>query len=220
MKMKDLSRVDFPREKLAKYGLDKLAGYELLAIILGSGTKGFNVLQLAKRILAKVGKDRTAITLGKLQDIKGLGSAKASQVLAVFELGRRLVDGSRPEIFSSQDIWRLSVDIRESQKEHFFVFYLSARHHLIERRIISIGTLNESLVHPREVFEPAVSLHAASLILAHNPPSGDLRASDADIVITKRLIDSGEMLGIPVEDHIIVGEKGFLSLKQEGLLRS
>src|SRR3989344_6551633 len=168
MRIKDLPKIEMPRERLEKYGANKLADYELLAILLGSGIVGLNVLQLSKKILKDVrniGIDK--ISFDDLLKIKGLGKAKASQVLAAIGLAKRL-NSEQPEILSAQDIWKLCADFRESKKEHFAAFYLDTQSKLIERQIISIGTLSVSLVHPREVFEPAVRLSAASIIVAHN----------------------------------------------------
>jgi DNA repair protein RadC len=219
MKLKDISKVELPREKLEKYGAHKLANHELLAILLGSGIKGLNVLELSKKILNvanKIGLEK--ITLKDLLEIKGLGKAKTSQIIAVLELGKRLNTEIKPKILSALDIWKLCADTRGSKKEHFVVFYLDTQSFLIERQVISIGTLNTSLVHPREVFEPALVFNAASIIVAHNHPSGKLDPSQADLVVTKRLRESGEILGISLNDHIIINNKDFLSFKQKGLI--
>jgi DNA repair protein RadC len=219
MKIKDLAKVDRPREKLEKYGSDKLTNPELLAVLLGSGIKGLNVIELSKKIvkmIERTGADK--ISLENLLKEKGLGKAKALQVIAALEFGKRLNSGQKPEILSAEDVWKLSTDIRNSKKEHFLAFYLDAQNKLIERQIISIGTLNASLVHPREVFEPAITLHAASIIVAHNHPSGDIKPSDDDLAITKRLIEAGKILGIELVDHIIFSESGFLSLRDKNLI--
>ncbi|MEI8104179.1 MAG: DNA repair protein RadC, partial [Candidatus Moraniibacteriota bacterium] len=196
-RIKGVHRVELPREKLEKYGVAKLADYELLAIILGSGIKGLNVINLSKRVLKKIRTDGVGnMTFAKLLDERGLGKAKVSQIIAFFELGKRLQSERNPEIFSAEDVWKLCVDIRNSKKEHFVAFYVDTQSRLIEKQIISIGTLDSSLVHPREVFEPAISLHAASVIIAHNHPSGNLEPSMEDVEITKRLIHAGKILGI------------------------
>lgn len=217
MKIKDLPKIDLPREKLQKYGVNKLTDFELLAILLGSGIKGLNVLQLSKKILViirKIGLNK--ITLEDLLKIKGLGKAKASQILSAVEIGGRL--NKKQEILSSKDVWNLCIDIRDSKKEHFIAFYLNVQNCLIERQIISVGTLNSSLVHPREVFEPAVRLSAASIIIAHNHPSGSRDASDEDLVITKKLVEAGKILGIEIVDHVIVVKNSYMSFKGGGLL--
>ncbi|MFA6608510.1 MAG: DNA repair protein RadC [Candidatus Paceibacterota bacterium] len=219
MKLKSLAKVDLPREKLQKYGVNKLQDHELLALLLGSGIKDLNVLQLSKKILTiitKLGADK--ITLENLLEIKGLGQAKASQIIAVIELGKRLHTNRSPEVLSAQDIWNLCADFRESKKEHFVAFYLDTQSRLIERQIISIGTLNNSLVHPREVFEPAIKLSAASVIIAHNHPSGSLEPSKEDKKVTERLKQSGELLGIEIIDHVILSKSGYLSFKHKNLL--
>jgi len=215
-KIKDLPKLDMPREKLRRYGVQKLADHELLALLLGSGIKGLNVLELSRKILQtirKIGIEK--ISFKNLESIKGLGSAKAGQLIAVLELTRRLKNTEKVEILSPKEIWKLCSDIRDSKKEHFLTFYLDTQQRLIERRIISIGTLSASLVHPREVFEPGVTLSAASIIVAHNHPSGSLEASEEDIQVTKRLIEAGELLGIPLVDHVIVTENSFKSFIKE-----
>lgn len=218
MKIKSLPKIDLPREKLQKYGVGKLADYELLAILLGSGVEGMNVLQLSKKILqtiSKIGKEK--ITLDDLLKIKGLGNAKSAQIIAVIELTNRL-NLDTPELLSAEDVWKFCADIRDSKKEHFVAFYLDTQNRLIERQIISIGTLNASLVHPREVFEPAVALHAASIIVAHNHPSGDIEPSHEDRDVTKRLAESGKILGIELADHVIVTKSAHFSFQQKSLL--
>lgn len=214
MKIKDLPKVDMPREKLEKYGTEKMLDHELLAILLGSGIKGLNVLELSKKILSvitKVGVDK--ISLEDLLQVKGLGKAKASEIISCFELGRRILKGKKTVILlSPKDVWERMEDVRSSKKEHFVVFYLDSRSQEIQREVISIGTLNESLVHPREVFEPAIKNSTASIILSHNHPSGDTEPSEADIEITKKLIHAGKILDINIVDHVIVTSKSFLSI--------
>jgi len=219
MKIKDLPKIDRPREKLEKYGVKKLTEFELLAILLGSGIKGLNVIQLSKKILDTIQKiGIKKITLEDLLKIKGLGKAKASQILATVELGRRLRADKRREILSAEDVWNLCADIRDSKKEHFAAFYIDTQNCLIERQIISIGTLNASLVHPREVFEPAVRLSASSVILVHNHPSGNCESSQDDVEITKRLTEAGKILGMEIADHVIVAKDKFLSFKERNLI--
>lgn len=202
-----------PREKLEKYGVKKLADFELLAIILGSGIEGLNVIQLSKKILniiQKIGKNK--ITLEELLKIKGLGKAKASQILANIELGQRLQMDKKQKILSAEDVWKLCADIRDSKKEHFIAFYIDTQNCLIERQIISIGTLNASLVHPREIFEPAIKHSAASIIVAHNHPSGSVEPSDDDMEITKRLKEAGKILGIEILDHVIIVKDKYIKI--------
>jgi DNA repair protein RadC len=220
VKIKDLQKVDLPREKLAKYGSEKLKDYELLALLLGSGIKGLNVLELSKKILETIKKiGIKKVILSDLLKIKGLGKAKASQISAVLELGKRLnIDNKAEEILSAGDVWNFCADIRAMQREHFIAIYLDTQNRVIERQTISIGTLNSSLVHPREVFEPAVKLSAASVIVAHNHPSGELEPSGEDREVTKRLIQAGKVLGVDLVDHIILTKKEFYSFQQHNLL--
>lgn len=215
-RIKDIPKVDMPREKLEKYGSKKLGDDELLAILLGSGIKGLNVLQLSKKVLKliqKIGIEK--ITVEDLLEEKGLGKAKALQVIALIELGSRLNSKERPEILSPKDIWKLCTDFRESKKEHFVAFYLDTQGRVIERQIISIGTLDTSLVHPREVFEPAITLHAASVIVAHNHPSGSLEASTEDRDITHQLAEAGKILDIRLMDHVVITSEGWKTIDME-----
>ncbi|MFZ3099960.1 MAG: DNA repair protein RadC [Minisyncoccales bacterium] len=219
MKIKDLAKVDRPREKLEKYGPEKLATAELLAVLLGSGIKGLNVVELSRKIVKLIAKNGTEkIRLEDLLKEKGLGKAKALQIIAALEFGKRMYPDKKPEILTPEDVWKLCGDFRGSKKEHFAAFYLDTQNKLIERQIISIGTLNASLVHPREVFEPAIALHAASVIVCHNHPSGDADPSSDDLAITKRLAEAGKILGIGLTDHIISTANEFASFKNKGLV--
>ncbi|MEO8637668.1 MAG: DNA repair protein RadC [Candidatus Taylorbacteria bacterium] len=211
-KIKDIPKFDRPREKLEKYGSGKLSDAELLAILLRTGTRDLNVLKLAHKILQKFEKEKFVnITIDELKTIHGLGPVKACEIIACFELGKRMLKGKKSSILlSSKDVWERMEDIRGSKKEHFVVFYLDSRNQEIQREIISVGTLNESLVHPREVFEGAIKNNASSIIIAHNHPSGDLGPSEADIEITKKLIHAGKILDIKVADHVIVSSSSFM----------
>lgn len=210
MKLTELKKTELPREKMEKYGAKRLSNFELIAIILGSGIKGCNVLELARKI-EKLIKQKSVnnVTLEDLQKIRGLGKTKATQVLAVISLIDRLGSERSVEMMSVKDAWNLCADFRSSKKEHTVAFYLDTQQRLIERRIISVGTLDTSLLHPREVFEPALQLSAAGVVLAHNHPSGNLEPSDEDIAITKRVAEAGDLLGITLIDHIIVSDKDF-----------
>ena len=221
MKIKDLPKVDRPREKLQKYGPEKLSDEELLAIILRTGRKGANAVQLARSALAvNDGKLRDA-SLQDIMKVSGLGTAKASEVIACMELGRRLfADKKHALLLSPEDVWRELADLRDHKKEHFVIFFLDARNQKIARETVSIGTLTMSLVHPREVFEPAIARSAAPIILAHNHPSGDPEPSHEDIRVTEQLQEAGKILGIAILDHVVVASAGFKSMKSCGLLRS
>ncbi|MBI4009021.1 DNA repair protein RadC [Candidatus Roizmanbacteria bacterium] len=221
MKIKDIPKIERPREKLLKYGPKKLTNAELLAIILGKGKKGENVIELAKKILRKISSDSFLnLQLRHLENISGVGEVKATQIIAVIELGKRLIGKKEStQIITPKDIWSELKEIRSKGKEYFVAFYLDMRNQVIKREIVSIGTLNASLVHPREVFEPAVKHLAAQIILSHNHPSGEAEPSDEDVELTKRLIEAGKILGIEIIDHVIVTDKDYLSLKEKGIIQ-
>lgn len=219
-KIKDLPKILRPREKLQRYGPSKLSNSELLAIILRTGKKGENVVEMAEKILRKFGTENLPnINFGELKNYPGLGTTKTCEILACFELGKRLLKNKKSVlILSPKGVWEELKDIRDNKKEHFVIFYLDSRNQEIKREVISIGLLNANLVHPREVFEPAIRNLAAQIIVSHNHPSGDLEPSDEDLTITKRLVEAGKILGIEVIDHIIVTKDGFLSFKEKGLV--
>ncbi|MDI6606100.1 MAG: DNA repair protein RadC [Candidatus Omnitrophota bacterium] len=219
-KIKDLPKIERPREKLIQYGPARLSNSELLAVILRSGKKGENVIDLANKILKKFkAENLPSISFGELKNFSGLGPAKACEILACFELGKRLLQEKPAGLYlKPEDIWTELKDIRNHKKEHFVVFFLDSRNQEIKREVISVGSLNANLVHPREVFEPAVKHLAAQVILAHNHPSGNPEPSEDDLKLNKRLVEAGRILGIEVIDHIIIGKNGRLSFKEKGLL--
>jgi DNA repair protein RadC len=220
MPIQNIHKIEQPRERLQKYGQEKLSTAELLAIILRTGPKGSNVMRLAESALLKY-KGTSIANAGflDLRKIKGIGPVKAGELIACFELGRRMLkDKKSILILSPREVWEELKDIRESKKEHFVIFYLDTQNQEIKREIISIGTLNSSLIHPREVFEPAIKHLAAHIIIAHNHPSGSLEPSEQDITVTKRLVDAGRLLGIEVLDHVIVTKTGQCSFKERNLL--
>jgi len=218
--IKELPKVERPREKLMQYGPEKLSNSELLAILLRSGTKEENVVELSNKILKRFSANELPnLTFTDLKNYPGLGPAKACEIVACFELGKRLLKDKKAEIYvKPKEIWDELKDLRDHKKEHFVIFYLDSRNQEIKREIISVGSLNANLVHPREVFEPAVRHLAAQVILAHNHPSGDPEPSEDDLEITKRLVESGKILGIEIVDHIIVVKNGFLSFKEKNLI--
>lgn len=220
MKIKDLPKVDRPREKLEKYGPERLSDSELLAILLRTGSEGINVVELSSKILKKFsGVGLAKASVKELKSTFGLGAAKACEIVACFELGRRLLQNKQAALLlSPQDVWDQLKDIRDNKKEHFVIFFLDARNQEIKREIISFGSLNANLVHPREVFEPAVRHLAAQVIIAHNHPSGDPSPSQEDSDITKQLVDAGKLLGIEVKDHVIVSKTSHFSFKEHKLL--
>ena len=216
----EMEKLERPREKLMRYGPEKLSDNELLAILLRTGTRERNVMDMAGDILTEFRRENiTNAGFDALKDHSGLGPVKACEIVAAFELGKRFFTGKKTSIYlKPRDIWEELRDIRENKKEHFVTFYLDTRNQEIKRDIVSIGTLNYNLVHPREVFEPAVKNLAAGIILAHNHPSGCLEPSDEDLSLTKRLVQAGKLLGIEVLDHVIVTKEAFSSFKQKNLM--
>jgi DNA repair protein RadC len=220
--LKDLPPEERPRERLVKYGEQALSIQELLQIILRSGTSGESVALLAQKLLAHFGnleKIKEA-SIEELMSIKGIGLAKATQIKAALELGRRAeltIETRKRKILSPEDVFKLMKSkLKDYSKEHFYIIALTTRNTVICE--ISIGTLNSSLVHPREVFNEAIRHKANSIILIHNHPSNDPTPSKDDIEITKKLQKAGEILGIEVLDHIIITKTSYFSFKNKGLL--
>jgi DNA repair protein RadC len=220
MRIKDIPRIERPREKLIQYGPSRLSNSELLALLLRSGSKGENVLTLANKVLRKYkGENMPSLSYNELRRVPGMGPAKACEIVACFELGKRLLKGKVASFYlKPEDVWKELKDIRDHKKEHFIIFFLDSRSQEIKREVISVGSLNANLVHPREVFEPAIKNLAAQVILTHNHPSGDSEPSEDDLEINKRLVEAGKILGIEVIDHIIVTKNGFLSFKEKNLI--
>jgi len=225
----DLPSSERPRERLQKLGPDALSAQELLALILGRGIGGEPVMMTAQKLLSHFGSLEAIMdaSLEDLQNIRGLGIAKASQIKACFEIARRIYnsdeiseDKNRSKlIISPRDVFKLvKSKILHYAKEHFVVLSFDSRNKFLGMDTISVGTLNANLVHPRETFESAIRRHAAQVVLAHNHPSGELEPSEDDLVITKKLDESGKILGIEVVDHIIVSKDGFLSFKEKNLI--
>lgn len=214
--LRDMPKHEQPREKLIERGVENLRDAELMAILLRTGIEGKNVIEVSKEILNKFPKKKLlSLDFDILSKIKGIGPGKACLLLSAFELTRRafeVEDNSLPIINSAKDAVVHLQEIRNAKKEHFVVLYLNARNQLICKETISIGTLNASLVHPREVFKPAIENLAASIIIAHNHPSGGLEPSEADVMLTGRIADAGRLLGIEVRDHLVVTGEGFVSI--------
>ena len=213
-----------PRERMALLGADKLTDVELLAILISTGNKETNVLELASHIL-QAHKGITGLqnlTLAELTQEKGVGKAKATTILAAVELGKRVHNSTvayRPVINGSSDAGvLLESRMRHLDREHFCVVLLSANNAVIGIETISIGTLTNTQVHPREVFKQAIRQSASGVILAHNHPSGDSVPSDEDLYLTERLVEAGHIIGIHVIDHIIVGEDSYYSFRDNELL--
>ena len=216
--IKELHKHDKPREKLAVKGAQALKNDELLAILLGSGVQGKDVRKLAKEIVSMLDSDFDNLTLDKLCDIHGLGTAKASQILASLELSKRYLIKNNQRITSAQEVYNELKSFSTKSQEHFLSITLDGASHIINTRTVFIGTLNQSIVHPREVFADAIADRAAGIIIAHNHPSGTLEASRADIQITQRLKEVSKLVGIELLDHVILSKHGFYSFSDEGLL--
>ena len=211
-----------PRERLERYGAEIMSTAELIAVILGTGTKGSPVLQLANELVSRFGsiKGLAEATLTELKEIRGLGHAKAIQLKAAFSLGIRLSSQNvtcKYLIDNSMHAYQLvKEELANEKREVFLALLLDAKGYLICQQTVSIGTLTQTLVHPREVFYPAIRHKAASIILAHNHPSGDPTPSQDDHEVTTQLVSVGKLISIPVHDHIIIGDGKFISMRQTG----
>jgi len=217
LKIKDLPEAEKPREKLIKYGAEVLSAAELLAIILGVGTKKEEVLLMANRVLKEYG-EKNIINQKNPQALSKdllLPITKACQIVACFALGRRFfkeTNGGTTIIRTAKQAFEYLKDMRELPKEHLRGIYLNSRYHLIHDEVISIGSLNSNIVHPREVFRPALEYSAAAIIIAHNHPSGDPHPTQSDIETTKQLIAAAKILGINLLDHIVITKNKFTSV--------
>lgn len=202
-----------PREKLATKGAAALSDYELLMAIIGSGNAQADVTKIARDVQKLIKEKGSGLTYEDLLGIKSLGPAKATQIMAGFELWRRQFEvPDRPIIDSPEKAVELLADIRDKKQEYFVCLTLDGANRLIAKRIITIGTLTASLVHPREVFADAITDRAASILVAHNHPSGNLQASESDIEVTKRLKDASILLHITLVDHLVITSSGHVSI--------
>lgn len=220
--LRDLPHEERPRERMMHYGAESLSQAELLAILLRTGTRRESAIHIAQQMLGKIGGLRGLVDLSieELTEINGIGPAKAVQLKAGIELGRRIANsrftmpviircpGDAAEILTEQ--------LRYLQKEHFVCLFLNTKNHVIGQETLSMGSLNASIVHPREVFRAAIKCSSAAIICAHNHPSGDPTPSPEDIALTSRLVQAGEIVGIDVLDHLIIGDSSFVSLKEKG----
>lgn len=219
--VQSLPEADRPRERLLRHGAEAMTTAELIAILLGSGMKGTPVLKLAQEVVSRFTMEKLAeATVAELCEIKGLGPAKALQLKSAISLGLRVAKKAQPakqKIEHPAHAYHLIKDELEKEKRELFVVILQdTKGFAIGHQVVAIGTLSQTLVHPREVFYPAIRNHAASIILAHNHPSGDPTPSPQDYEVTETLVAAGQLMGIPVNDHIIIGHQRFVSLRQLG----
>lgn len=222
--IKDLNDNDKPREKLYKFGADKLSEYELIAILLGSGSRNEDVLTLSKKLWQYMSKFHriSELAIDDLMEIEGIGLSKACSIISALELSKRInirecVDNF--SVGSPKSVADIFMNIlRDEMKEHFYVLLLDTKNKIISWDEISKGDLNSSIVHPREVFKYALKYSANSIICLHNHPSGDPTPSMQDIEITKRLQEVGNLVGIKLLDHIIIGYNKYISLKEKGIM--
>lgn len=223
--MHDVPANERPRERLIRYGADKLSGEELLAVLISRGASGIPVRDVAHELLVRFGSV-TKVAEASIEELKrvpGIGLAKACQLKAAFELARRFLESQMPEgkeeLTKPEEVVKLILPrIVEKKKECFFTVLLDVRNRHIRTEQVSIGSLDTTLAHPREVFDAAVHDHAPKVIFVHNHPSGDPTPSSEDIWLTRRLVEAGKVLGINVQDHIIIAGSSYYSFHSHGLL--
>jgi DNA repair protein RadC len=216
--IKELPEFSRPREKLREKGAQALSDAELIAVLLRTGIKGQEVRTLAAEVAQLLSKKKGNITFQDLTGIKGIGLAKAAQILSAFELARRHLLKESVKIACAQDVLPLLSDIAGKQQEYFVCISLNGANEVIEKRIVTVGLLDKSQVHPREVFADVIADRAAAVILAHNHPSGELKPSNSDLKIQEQLTEAARILGIRILDHVIVSKKGYYSFQEAGLI--
>lgn len=221
--IKELPSDDRPRERLQTFGPDSLSNAELLAILLGGGFQNVSALELAQRLLNSSSSliDLSGKELDELTQHKGIGSAKGCTLVAAFEIGRRIAASSPEKNFTisspEQAASRLMPKYGSRKQEHVGILALDTKNKIIREVIITVGTLNGSMIHPREVFRPALQANSSSILLFHNHPSGDPTPSEKDLEVTKRLFEAGKLMGIDLVDHLILSHNRFVSLKKQNL---
>jgi DNA repair protein RadC len=217
--IKDMPEHSRPREKLREKGASALTDEELVTAILGMGTAGVDVRTIARQVAGLIREHKDNLKLDHLLDVPGMGLAKAAQILSAFELARRHLLKDTVKITVAQDVLPLVADIAGKQQEYFVCISLNGANEVIEKRVVTIGLLDKSPVHPREVFADVIADRAAAVIFVHNHPSGELQPSEADLRMHEQLTEAGKILGLRVLDHVIVTRKGHFSFQEAGLIR-
>lgn len=222
MKIKDIPIENQPRERLKRYGINALSDSELLAIILQKGSKKENVIDMCNRLLKKYSLTKlNELSIQELTKINGIGEAKAMQIISLFEFNKRYYKSKKNSftVKNAKDVYHHMSFLKDKKKECLYCLYLDTKNMIIDKpEIISIGILDASLIHPREVFKEAIRKSAKSLILVHNHPSGDINPSVEDIEVTKRLVEAGHLIDVKVLDHVIIGN-GFFSMTEKNILK-
>lgn len=217
-KIKDIPKIDRPREKMQQKGAAALSDLELIQVLVGSGVSGSDVQQIAKKVVNQLREGTNKITLDALCEIKGLGMATSSRIAAAIEIANRFVHDNSVRIENPKDALSLLTDIRNKKQEYLVAITLDGAGRIIEKRVVFVGTLNASLIHPREVFADAITDRAAKIVIAHNHPSGSAQPSTEDLEVTKQLMKSGSILGIKLFDHIIVTKENYISFKEKEII--
>ncbi|MDO8622913.1 MAG: DNA repair protein RadC [archaeon] len=220
MKILDIPKEGRPRERFLKHGPEALSDAELFAILLRTGSKGENVIDMSNRLIAEYGLDKLfECSLKELQEIKGIGPSKAMQILTIAEIQKRINQSKNPikKISCAGDVFNLMHEkLKDKKEEHFYVLMLNNQNNIIAEHEVSKGILDASIIHPREVFRPAIKNSASKIILVHNHPSGNPEPSSDDLEITEKLIKAGDELGIKVLDHVIIGGEKWWGWKEKG----
>ncbi|KEO82685.1 DNA repair protein RadC [Tumebacillus flagellatus] len=222
--VREIPEEDRPRERLRQVGPEQMSNAELLAILLRTGSRGRSAVNLAEQVLKRFGSIRELLhaDLQELTEIPGVGLAKAAQLKAAIEVGRRIArfsQSSAPQFLTAQDAAEYMMDRLQFQlKEHFVALHLDAKRRLIGEEIVSVGTLDGTVAHPREIFKTAIKRSASAIICLHNHPSGDPTPSYEDLEVTRRLVECGRILGVDVLDHIVIGSHSYCSMREKGWL--
>ncbi len=219
----DILEEYMPREKMLKFGVDVLTDYELIAIILGTGTKESDVIETSKKIISKYGLENLPkLSISQLKKEVGIGSVKACQIFSCFELGYRIINrkiDKKVKIKSAEDVFNLlNNKLKNLNQEYIYGLFLNTRGYLISEKKIFVGSLTESIINPREIFKFALEENASAVILVHNHPSGECSPSESDLKSTTELIKAGKIMGIEILDHVIIGNNEYWSLSENGVI--